>query len=80
MDAGHAGRDVADDPMLLKLVASIPAIRTAEELAMGPLSPVRAVAASSEDGAPDRHLRLRVVVRRRMGMGRLRIRGSFWDG
>ena len=49
---GTCCRDVADDPMLLELVASIPVTRTAKELAMGPLSPVRAVAASSEDGAP----------------------------
>jgi hypothetical protein len=50
-DAGQAGRDIADDPMLVELVTSFPVIRTTATLAMGHASPVR-VAASSEDEAP----------------------------
>jgi hypothetical protein len=51
-DAGQASWDIVDDLMLVELVASLPVIRTAAAPAMGPASPVRVAAASSEDEAP----------------------------
>jgi len=50
-DAGQAGQDVADDPILVEL-ASLPVIRTAAAPAMGSACPVRVAAVSSEDEAP----------------------------
>lgn len=46
-----AGRDIADDPMLLELIASLPIIGTDGASTMGHPSPVRAVVACSEDEA-----------------------------
>ena len=57
LDSGQAGRDVAEDPMMVEVVAAVPIIQIA--------------GAPSEHEAPERQLRLCVVVGRRTRIGRL---------
>lgn len=63
MTCCQLGRSIYD-LMLVELVTLFSVIRTAGAPTVRPLSPVRVAVASSEDEAPDRYLRLCVLVSR----------------
>ena len=72
-DVGQAGRDVADDPMLVELVASLHVIRTATAPALVVASLGRVDAAFSEDEGPRPLASPSIVVGRRWWMSYHRV-------